>query len=181
MRDEMMDCAHKSHGGIGACLRRIRECIFWPALSKNTKWRISTCVICLSHADSQMKEPIIQPGIGETILVNDRRGSLWTAWQNVFGSDWLLFIFHIDRKVNRWIEDDRRQEAMQMSCITISSIASVGTSMCGFGVGNGCRNHMIPYTTRAMTQLTKKVTRVVLHNDHYSGWQNKSRFCVSLL
>ena len=25
MRDEMMDCAHKSHGGIGACLRRMRE------------------------------------------------------------------------------------------------------------------------------------------------------------
>ena len=28
MRDKMMDCAHKSHGGIGACLRRMRECIF---------------------------------------------------------------------------------------------------------------------------------------------------------
>ena len=32
MRDEMMDCAHKSHGGIGACLRRMRECIFWPGM-----------------------------------------------------------------------------------------------------------------------------------------------------
>ena len=66
MRDEMMDCAHKSHGGIGACLRRMRECIFWPGMSKNMKERISTCEICLSHADSQMKEPIIQHDIGET-------------------------------------------------------------------------------------------------------------------
>ena len=66
MRDEMMDCAHKSHGGIGACLRRMRECIFWPGMSKNMKERISTCEICLTHADSQMKEPIIQHDIGET-------------------------------------------------------------------------------------------------------------------
>ena len=66
MRDEMMDCAHKSHGGIGACLRRMRECIFWPGMSKNMKERISTCEICLSHADTQMKEPIIQHDIGET-------------------------------------------------------------------------------------------------------------------
>ena len=66
MRDEMMDCAHKSHGGIGACLRRMRECIFWPGMSKNMKERISTCEICLTHADSQMKVPIIQHDIGET-------------------------------------------------------------------------------------------------------------------
>ena len=66
MRDEMMDCAHKSRGGRGACLRRMRECIFWPGMSKNMKERISTCEICLSHADSQMKEPIIQHDIGET-------------------------------------------------------------------------------------------------------------------
>ena len=65
MRDEMMDCTHMSHGGIGACLRRMRECIFWPGMSKNMKERISTCEMCLSHADSQMKEPIIQHDIGE--------------------------------------------------------------------------------------------------------------------
>ena len=35
MRDGMKECAHKSHGGIGACLRRMRECIFWPGMSKN--------------------------------------------------------------------------------------------------------------------------------------------------
>ena len=66
MPDEMMDCAHKSHGGIGACLRMMRECIFWPGMSKNTKVRISTCEICLSLADNQMKEPIIHHDIGET-------------------------------------------------------------------------------------------------------------------
>ena len=66
MRDEMMDCAHKSHGGICACLRRMREFIFWPGMSKNMKECISTCEICLSHADSQIKEPIIQHDIGET-------------------------------------------------------------------------------------------------------------------
>ena len=66
MRDDMMDCAHTSHDGIGACLRRMRECIFRPGISKNMKERISTCDICLSHAYSQMKEPIIQQCIGET-------------------------------------------------------------------------------------------------------------------
>ena len=66
MRDGMKECAHKSHGGIGACLRRMRECIFWPGMSKNMKKRISTFEMCLSHADSQMKEPSIQHDIGET-------------------------------------------------------------------------------------------------------------------
>ena len=61
MREEMMHCAHASHGGMGACLRRMREC-----MTANMNERVSACQICLSHADNPTKEPIIQYDVGET-------------------------------------------------------------------------------------------------------------------
>ena len=33
MRKEFMSLAHSSHIGLGGCLRRLRECMFWPGMS----------------------------------------------------------------------------------------------------------------------------------------------------
>ena len=44
--------------------------------SKNTKERISTSEVCLSHADIQIKEPTQQHDIGDTLLSNIGAGSL---------------------------------------------------------------------------------------------------------
>ena len=60
MRTEMMAVTHASHVGIEGCLRRARECLFWPYMSQDMKKYISTCDVCQTHQTSQQKEPLRQ-------------------------------------------------------------------------------------------------------------------------
>ena len=57
LRKEFMSLAHISLGG---CLRRLRECMFWPRMSCQMKNLVSKCAICLTHRDAQVQEPFLQ-------------------------------------------------------------------------------------------------------------------------
>ena len=46
LRADMKLKIHSSHLGIEACLRRARECIYWPGMSAEMKHHISSCEIC---------------------------------------------------------------------------------------------------------------------------------------
>ena len=46
LRADMKMKIHSSHLGIEACLRRARECIFWPGMSSEMKQYISACERC---------------------------------------------------------------------------------------------------------------------------------------
>ena len=60
LRKEFMSLAHSSHIGLGGCLRRLRECLFWPGMSTQMKDFVGQCDICLTHRDSQVREPLLQ-------------------------------------------------------------------------------------------------------------------------
>ena len=60
LRSELMAVTHASHIGIEGCLRRARECLFWPHMSQDLKKFISTCDVCQTHQHSQQKEPLQQ-------------------------------------------------------------------------------------------------------------------------
>ena len=60
LRKEFMSLAHSSLIGLGGCLRRIRECMFWPGMSAQMKDFVGQCDICLTHRDSQVQEPLLQ-------------------------------------------------------------------------------------------------------------------------
>ena len=60
MRKEFMSLAHSSHIGLGGCLRRLRECMFWPGMSAQMKDFVGQCDVCLTHRDSQVQEPLLQ-------------------------------------------------------------------------------------------------------------------------
>ena len=55
-----MSLAHSSHIGLGGCLRHLRECMVWPGMSSQMKDFVSQCDVCLTHRDSQVREPILQ-------------------------------------------------------------------------------------------------------------------------
>ena len=55
MREEILS----SHIGIQACLRRARECIFWPAMNAEIKDYISECEICQGYSRNQQKESLL--------------------------------------------------------------------------------------------------------------------------
>ena len=59
MRREMMNRIHSSHIGIDGCLRRARECLYWPGLTSDLKNHISSCEICRSFETSQPKETLM--------------------------------------------------------------------------------------------------------------------------
>ena len=60
MRKELMSVAHSTHIGTEGCLRRVRECLFWPRIASDVKDNVSKCDVCLAYRTSQTKEPLLQ-------------------------------------------------------------------------------------------------------------------------
>lgn len=58
-RKEMKDKAHSGHVGINACIRRAKDLIYWPGMSKEIRQYVECCDICSSMPDKQAKEPLI--------------------------------------------------------------------------------------------------------------------------
>ena len=60
LRAAMKDKIHSSHLGMEACLRRARECLYWPAMSAEIKEYISACEICREFdTTSQARETLM--------------------------------------------------------------------------------------------------------------------------
>ena len=55
-----MSVAHSTHIGTEGCLRRVRECLFWPRIASDVKDYVSKCDVCLAYCTSQTKEPLLQ-------------------------------------------------------------------------------------------------------------------------
>ncbi|XP_033107935.1 uncharacterized protein K02A2.6-like [Anneissia japonica] len=60
MRKDIKNKVHTGHMGINACLRRARDLVFWPGMSKEIRQFVETCDICAQHGyNKQPKEPLI--------------------------------------------------------------------------------------------------------------------------
>ena len=58
LRYQTIKQLHSSHFGINACLRRTRECLFWPSMSAEIKEYITQCEICSQYSAKQAKETL---------------------------------------------------------------------------------------------------------------------------
>lgn len=61
LRGEIKVKLHSSHLGIESCLRRARECVFWPGMNAELKDFIMRCEMCQKHAQAQQRETIAPP------------------------------------------------------------------------------------------------------------------------
>lgn len=59
LRKTMKEKIHSSHLGVSGCLRRARECLYWPGMSSDIKEWIQTCETCRSFEVSQPKETLV--------------------------------------------------------------------------------------------------------------------------
>ena len=59
LRKEMMNLIHSTHIGIDACLRRARECLFWPRMNSELREFVGSCDVCLSYRPDLPKEPLL--------------------------------------------------------------------------------------------------------------------------
>ena len=68
----MLNVAHAYHGGIGVCLRRIHEVMYWPGIpgsymNKEIYNTVKRCETCRKFASKNKgNQPMIQHKIGET-------------------------------------------------------------------------------------------------------------------
>ena len=64
-REEVLDRIHASHIGLNGCLRRARESVFWPNMTKHITKRISRCAFCAKVQSEQSNEPLMSHEIPE--------------------------------------------------------------------------------------------------------------------
>lgn len=58
LRKEMKEKIHASHLGIENCLRRARECVYWPGMHEQLKTYMGNCQVCREKDTRQQKEPL---------------------------------------------------------------------------------------------------------------------------
>ena len=101
LRQEMKQRIHSSHLGIGSCLRRTRETLFWPGMSAEIKELIKSCEVCRSYDTTPQKETLMPhkvttrpwEQIGADLFKLDNKDYLVT-------SDYYSNFFEIDRLPN---------------------------------------------------------------------------------
>ena len=59
MRKDMRERVHAGHQGLNSCLRRARDLIFWPHMTKEITEFVQTCAICAAFPDKQAPEPLL--------------------------------------------------------------------------------------------------------------------------
>ncbi|KAK3752981.1 hypothetical protein QZH41_016289 [Actinostola sp. cb2023] len=59
LRQSLKEKIHSSHMGIESCLRRARECVYWPGMSADIRQLIETCETCRKFEVSQPKESLM--------------------------------------------------------------------------------------------------------------------------
>ena len=58
LRETMKQKIHSSHMGAEACLRRARECIYWPGMCAEMKQLVESCETCRQYDGAQPKETL---------------------------------------------------------------------------------------------------------------------------
>lgn len=94
-RQEMLPRIHSSHIGIERCLRRARECLYWPRMNAELKDHVSQCDVCRSSDDEEHKETLIMSHevpsrpwakVGVDLFVFEERNYLVTVdYSQTFG------------------------------------------------------------------------------------------------
>ena len=55
----MKQKVHAGHLGINTCLRRARDLIFWPAMSRDIRHYVESCKTCAINMSKQSPEPVL--------------------------------------------------------------------------------------------------------------------------
>lgn len=59
LRTEILQNIHSGHLGIGACIRRARESVFWPGITAQVRDCVSKCATCQSLPQRQPPETLV--------------------------------------------------------------------------------------------------------------------------
>jgi len=77
LRADMKKAVHSSHIRIEGCLRRARECLFWPGMSSELKQYISTCETCRMFEIAPAKESLMSHDVPYYVITVDYFSNFW--------------------------------------------------------------------------------------------------------
>ena len=108
LRYQTMKQLHSSHIGINGCLRRARECLFWPSMNAEIKQYITQCEICSQYSTKQAKE---------TLMSHEPTDRPWEKVAvDICNFDNKDYIITVDYFSNFW-EIDRLQDTKASTCV----------------------------------------------------------------
>ena len=118
MRQKIKERLHSSHIGINGCLRRARECIFWPCMSAELRQHISQCETCSKYERKQQKETLMSHEIAERPWEK-----IGTDLYTIDGNDYLIVVDYVsnflgDRPANRHESQHCDKETQMSFCQT---------------------------------------------------------------
>ena len=58
MRPNTLSRIHSSHQGAESCLRKARDLVFWPGMSKDVKDIVDKCSVCADYQSGNPKQPM---------------------------------------------------------------------------------------------------------------------------
>ena len=100
MRREIKEKVHAGHLGINSCIRRAKDMVYWPGVSKEIRQFVESCDTCASMPDKQSLEPLVMhempsrawEKVATDIFTIDARNYLITVdyFSNFFEIDYLL-------------------------------------------------------------------------------------------
>ena len=57
-RQKLLERIHSSHIGINGCIRRARDCVYWPGINSAVEEYVEKCSICRTFETTQQKETL---------------------------------------------------------------------------------------------------------------------------
>ena len=66
MRSDILKRIHCSHLGVGSCLRKGRDVVYWPGMKHDIKDHVEKCDTCAQFQPTQTREPMLSYDIPET-------------------------------------------------------------------------------------------------------------------
>jgi len=63
MRPAMLNKIHKTHFGVGSCIRRAKVSLLWPGMTSDIKNKCMSCPVCAQYASQAPKEPMLSHDI----------------------------------------------------------------------------------------------------------------------
>ena len=142
LREVMKQKVHSSHMGTEACLRRARECLFWPGMSAEMKQLVESCETCRKYDSAQPKETLKSTEI-------PRR-----PWERVatdlFYHKGKEFLITVDYYSNLW----------ELDHLANSTAATVITKLKNHFARYGCPNTVVsdngpPFNSREFAHFAK--------------------------
>ena len=107
LRYQTMKQLHSSHVGINGCLRKARECLFWPGMNAEIKEYISQCEICNQYSAKQPKE---------TLMSYEAPDRPWEIAVDICTTDGKDCLVTVDCFSNFW-ETERLRDTKAFTCV----------------------------------------------------------------